>query len=208
MNRNTIFLCADLVSVEWHEALGRRSAPAVLDGIGERQARVRLESAIPLETNVRLRCGRNEFKGHISECRASCDAGHEISVCFAEGGGWSLEKYCPKHLVDPERLVASGTTAAPPCMNGKRCPHGGMTADQDRSAEGVRRVAREVAGVCHNLDMETLAACFGTLYGPARSELLAEFVSAYRKTLGVLPQGSGTPGLPVNGRESRGTPET
>ncbi|MCP5109902.1 MAG: hypothetical protein GY953_03610 [bacterium] len=157
----------------------RRRTAAILDDISERGACLQLEHPIPAQTMVKLICGRSELSGTVRSCRYRHCIGYYIGIAFAKDCSWSKERYRPRHLFDPRSLSECQPAGCTDALSGHR------------SSEKVRKVAREVARVCRNLDLDLVKTCYRHLYEGHRSDqLLDEFVDAYYEALNQRSRGA------------------
>ncbi|HTS27015.1 MAG TPA: PilZ domain-containing protein [Bryobacteraceae bacterium] len=101
-------LCADMVQVSWRDALGKnRRAMGLLEDISPSGACLQLETAVPLGSEIRWRCPRKEFAGHVQYC-VYREIGYFIGVEFNGQSRWSKTAYRPQHLLDLKRLLGMG----------------------------------------------------------------------------------------------------
>lgn len=99
-------LCADMVNVSWKDPMGkRRRTVGLLEDISASGACLQLETALPLGTEIRWMCPRQEFSGHVRYC-VYREIGYFVGVEFEENSRWSRKAYKPQHLLDLQQLVS------------------------------------------------------------------------------------------------------
>ena len=97
-------LCADLVTVEWHESSRRkRSCTGNLEDISGAGACVQVDRAVPMGTPIRIAHAKYECEGVVKYC-VFHETGFFLGVEFEPGMGWSKQKFCPQHLLDPRQI--------------------------------------------------------------------------------------------------------
>ena len=98
-------LCADLITVEWdaQNAEGLRLL-ANLEDISAKGACLELDRPIPPGNMVKVICPDCQFRAKVRHC-AFRTLGYYVGVHFAPGEEWSLEKFSPRHLLDPAELL-------------------------------------------------------------------------------------------------------
>jgi hypothetical protein len=98
-------LCADLIDVCWIDASGAaRRAQANLEDISRSGACLQLETPVPRETLVRIAHPKQELSGRVRYCIFR-DIGYFLGVEFEPGMKWKQQRFRPKHLLDPRRLL-------------------------------------------------------------------------------------------------------
>jgi hypothetical protein len=100
--------CADLVEVRWQQGGREQRRIANLEDISPCGVCLLLESDLPLQTPVVVRCGVDDFDGFVRHSSGSA-AGFLIGVQFAEDTRWSMDHYRPEHLLDPQELLVGET---------------------------------------------------------------------------------------------------
>ena len=104
------FLCSDLVDLRWRdESRHDHSETVVLENISASGASVQSEISISEGTDVRVLCGKREFRGVVRSCYWR-DDGYFVGIAFDADSRWSKAKYKPKHLLDPREVRSHFTT--------------------------------------------------------------------------------------------------
>jgi hypothetical protein len=103
------FLCSDLVKLRWRGARSDHSETVVLENISASGASVQSETSILEGTEVRMTCGKREFRGIVRSCYWR-DDGYFIGIAFDAASKWSKAKYKPKHFLDPREVRSHGAT--------------------------------------------------------------------------------------------------
>ena len=98
-------LCAELVQMIWHDAMGREHRKvANLEDISLKGVCLQVEQPMPAGTLIAVHYGDGELLGTIRYC-TQLDTGYLLGVELAEGSRWSSQHYKPQHLLDPKELV-------------------------------------------------------------------------------------------------------
>jgi hypothetical protein len=98
-------LCADMVEVCWKDQSGRtRKATGLLEDISAAGACLQMETAVPLEAEIRWKSPEQEFAGHVRYC-VYREIGYFVGVEFEPESRWSEETYRPQHLLDLQWLM-------------------------------------------------------------------------------------------------------
>jgi hypothetical protein len=95
------YLCSHLVTLVWN---GRRTS-ANMEKIWSRGATLNAEESIGLGAALRLESPEFTLDTHVVQCTPE-DDGHFIDVEFEPGYEWTPELFEPKHLLDPNILLA------------------------------------------------------------------------------------------------------
>src|SRR5205807_4869952 len=82
------FLCSDLVKLRWRGARNDHSETVVLENISASGASVQSETSILEGTEVRMTCGKREFRGIVRSCYWR-DDGYLVGIAFDAGSKWS-----------------------------------------------------------------------------------------------------------------------
>src|SRR5689334_1157156 len=97
-------LCADIVEISWHDLTSRRrSRQALLEDISPSGACVQLDSPLPVGSEIRLRCHREELTGYVKYC-VYREIGYFAGIEFRTDSRWSPEAFQPEHLLNPATL--------------------------------------------------------------------------------------------------------
>jgi hypothetical protein len=92
-------LCSEIVSVTRLSGPGRHQ---ILDGnleeIGERNAVILLENALPDGTRVRVRVNGNELNGSVTSCTRDRVLGCFVAIELDLESRWSEKWFVPQHL--------------------------------------------------------------------------------------------------------------
>lgn len=100
-------LCAELVEAIWTDHRGvKQRRIANLEDISLSGVCLQLESAILPGTQMAINYGDGRLVGAVRYCIFR-DGGHFLGIQLAEGCKWSSKHFRPRHLIDPEKLVAS-----------------------------------------------------------------------------------------------------
>ncbi|MCL5745822.1 MAG: hypothetical protein M1541_18175 [Acidobacteria bacterium] len=98
-------LCADMVEVAWVDQAGQpRSYTGLLEDICSTGACVQMDVPVPVETNVRVQCGKTVLEGVVRYCIFR-EIGYFAGIEFGEGSRWSRERFEPQHLLDLATLI-------------------------------------------------------------------------------------------------------
>jgi hypothetical protein len=106
--KDSRYLCADLVHVEWLQ--GRddneefRYEEGILEDISRQGGCVQLEHPIPLGSTIVLSIHEEKFTGHVSYCFYR-DFGYFIGIHFSDDKIWSVDKVAPDHLTNLRTLA-------------------------------------------------------------------------------------------------------
>lgn len=98
-------MCADMVEVSWKEAARYRRAMALLEDISASGACLQTEGAVPLGVKIHWRSPNQEFSGTVRYCEYR-EIGYFVGVEFDAESQWSKKSYRPRHMLDPQRLLA------------------------------------------------------------------------------------------------------
>ncbi|MGC9973025.1 MAG: PilZ domain-containing protein [Bryobacteraceae bacterium] len=99
-------LCADLIDVHWTDKSGRsHTALANLEDISLSGLCLQMDMPVPHETVLRIAHPKTELAGRVRYC-VFRETGYFLGVQFEPGFRWTRRHFCPKHLLDPRRLVA------------------------------------------------------------------------------------------------------
>jgi hypothetical protein len=105
-------MCADMVEVEWKDALGHpRKITGLLEDISPHGACLQLDDPLPLDTDLDIEYHKGRLKGSVSYCYFS-EIGYWVGVRFGSNTTWSLKRYRPKHMLDLKKLVTGQPQAS------------------------------------------------------------------------------------------------
>src|SRR4051812_25547294 len=98
-------LCADLVDVAWTDGSGRASQHiANLEDISLYGACLQLDVAVPLATQLEIKCRKGDLTGRVMYC-VFREVGYFLGVEFVPGCRWTSRQFRPQHMLDPRRLL-------------------------------------------------------------------------------------------------------
>lgn len=108
LRKDSRYLCADLVHVEWLQGEDEdeelRKEEGILEDISGTGGCVQLEHPVPLGTTIVLAIHEERFVGSVSYCFFR-DFGYFIGIHFSDKTVWSAEKVLPDHLTNLSTLV-------------------------------------------------------------------------------------------------------
>jgi hypothetical protein len=106
--KDSRYLCADMVHVEWllghDENAEHRSEDGILEDISGTGGCVQIEHAIPLGSAIVLSIHEEKFFGTVCYCFFR-DFGYFIGIHFSDESVWSAEKVVPDHLTNLRTLA-------------------------------------------------------------------------------------------------------
>lgn len=110
-------LCSELITLQLSEpGFAPREITGILEEISPDSACVQVEESVRAESSVRLLFSEaadgEAFTGSVVECFGQKDLGFYAEIRFAQGCVWSLERYRPLHLFDPNGLLADDETTS------------------------------------------------------------------------------------------------
>ena len=98
-------LCADMVELQWRDQAGRTWRGAgLLEDISPTGACLQVESAIPLDAEIRWEGHGKRFEGEVRYC-VYREIGYFVGVEFRSNSRWSKKEYHPQHLLDLRQLA-------------------------------------------------------------------------------------------------------
>ena len=98
-------MCADMVEVEWKDALGHsRKCTGLLEDISPHGACLQLDDPLPLGMVLDIEYHKGHLKGSVSYCYFS-EIGYWVGVRFGSNMKWSLKRFRPKHILDLKKLA-------------------------------------------------------------------------------------------------------
>lgn len=106
------YLCSDLVKLV---AEGAQPVTVILENISASEACVQSDSAVPEGARVELICRDTRLTGAVRSCLPRDDA-YFVDIVFDAGSQWSMEKYKPRHLLDPREVKPRNVGGKPPVM--------------------------------------------------------------------------------------------
>ena len=99
-------MCADMLQVSWRDTTGQEgAATALLEDICASGACLQLELPVPLASEIRWASPKQEFQGRVRYCIYR-EIGYFVGVEFSSDVRWSSRRFRPRHLLDPQRLLA------------------------------------------------------------------------------------------------------
>jgi hypothetical protein len=105
-------LCADMVTIRWNDAFGRRhEETALLEDIAPHGACLQVERALPFDTELVLEHPKARMTGTVRYC-VYREIGYFVGVHFTPDSEWSRSKFTPQHLLDLEQLVMESVRKA------------------------------------------------------------------------------------------------
>lgn len=103
----TRYWCSDLVQVSTKDGIRwKRAGVAVLEDISVHGACLQMEAPIKKGTAIRFRHSSWTGRGVVKYCYFR-EIGYFIGMEFAEDSRWSPQAFQPKHMVDPQEIVAA-----------------------------------------------------------------------------------------------------
>lgn len=103
----TRYWCSDLVQVSVKEGTRWKSAGVgVLEDISASGACIQMD--LPIKKGLPIRFRHPDWKGEgvVQHCHYR-EIGYFIGMKFAEGSQWTPQAFQPKHMVDPNEIVAA-----------------------------------------------------------------------------------------------------
>lgn len=98
------YLCSELVSLSYVDALGRRRrVVANLEEIGPRSASVLVESRVPYGAAMTIETNGQQLRGTSRGAVHSAPLGWFVDVQLAAGSRWSRARFAPEHLLSAFR---------------------------------------------------------------------------------------------------------
>lgn len=108
----TRMLCADLVEVFWKDPAGKaKRSMANLEDISHSGACLQMEAPLPVGTVVKISYPNGGFGGTIKYCDYR-EIGYFLGVEFEPESHWSMQKFKPRHMLDPRRLLVRAVKSA------------------------------------------------------------------------------------------------
>jgi hypothetical protein len=99
-------LCSDIVELSWSDESGWPfRTHAVIEDIADSGACLQSEIQIPVGADISIQLGSTGFEAQVRYCTL-IDHGYFVGVEFVQGSRWSPGVGTPKHLLQPEHLVA------------------------------------------------------------------------------------------------------
>lgn len=110
-------LCSELITLQLSEpGSAPREITGILEEISPDSACVQVEECVRAESPVRLvlsdATDGEAFTGIVVECFGEKNLGFYAEIRFAKGCVWSVERYRPLHLFDPNGLLADDETTS------------------------------------------------------------------------------------------------
>ncbi len=103
----TRYWCADLVHVSVKENSRWKSAGVgVLEDISRSGACIQMDLPIKRGTAIRFRHPQWKSEGVVRHCEYR-EIGYYVGMKFADGIEWTPQAFRPKHLVNPDEMVAA-----------------------------------------------------------------------------------------------------
>jgi len=97
-------MCADMIEVHWEDKEAQK-ALALLEDISPSGACLQFERPVPLGAQVHWESPKQGFAGTVRYCIYR-EIGYFVGVEFRGACRWSKKAFQPRHLFDPERMVA------------------------------------------------------------------------------------------------------
>jgi hypothetical protein len=119
------FLCSELVRV----CTKSDERVANLEAIGEREAVVHCEEAMPRGKAVLMRAESCVFRARVAGCRKDeIVPGYRVLLEFSEHVVWDRKIFSPGHLVDIRELARQAQAQVEEALAAERGPPAGRTA--------------------------------------------------------------------------------
>jgi hypothetical protein len=97
--------CSDLVQIWWREnSKWKRKGIGVLEDISHSGACVQMEAPLTQGCPVRIKHPEWKVEGEVRYCIYR-EEGYFVGVLLGEGSKWDMERFRPKHMIDPSRVA-------------------------------------------------------------------------------------------------------
>jgi hypothetical protein len=105
------FLCSQIVRV----SIGRRLAePALLEEISSEGANILLSCRVHKYSKIKIDCSTCELRGRVVKC-TRVGENYVAEVAFWAFSPWSLERFRPESLLNPNFLVCKEASCRSDC---------------------------------------------------------------------------------------------